>query len=82
MIKKYKSKPKVVEAIQFDGSNFFECKTFLRGNWDNSLNFPNVITHEGVVSVSPGDFVVRGPFDDYYPCKPDIFEKSYEALDE
>jgi hypothetical protein len=57
---KYRKKPVVIDAIIFDGTNYKECMNFLKGNFDPTLNYPNVVTHEGTVSISIGDYVVRG----------------------
>ena len=35
-------------------------------------------TLEGEMIVSPGDYVIKGISNEFYPCKPDIFEKTYE----
>lgn len=39
-------------------------------------------TLEGVMTASPGDYIIRGVQGEFYPCKPDIFEQTYEAVDE
>ncbi len=39
-------------------------------------------TLEGGHNVCPGDYIIRGIQGEYYPCKPDIFEKTYEKVDE
>lgn len=81
-IKKYIKKPIIVEAIVFDGNNHLECKNFIgEANYDNTLNYPNIITSEGVMAVNVGDYIIKEPFDKergFYPCKPDIFKKTYE----
>lgn len=82
-MKKYRKKSIVVEAIIFDGDNYLECKNFLDGNYDNTLNYPNIITSEGIMKVSVGDYIIKEPFDKergFYPCKPDIFHKTYEKI--
>jgi len=40
----------------------------------------NIFTLEGTHTVSIGDYIIKGFADEIYPCKPDIFEKSYEAV--
>lgn len=40
----------------------------------------SIKTLEGVMTASPGDYVITGVNGEEYPCKPDIFEKTYEAL--
>lgn len=44
--------------------------------WDFKIK-----TLEGYMQVSPGDYVIRGVQGEFYPCKPDIFEQTYEAVD-
>ena len=80
-MKKFRKKPVVIEAIQFTGDNFKECKDFLEGNYDNTVNIPNVKTLNGVVSVEIGEFLCKGVQGEFYPCKPDIFEKTYEEIE-
>jgi len=78
---KYIKKPVEIEAVQFTGENFEECKKYIGiANFDNTLNYPNVITSEGVMRVNVGDYIIKEPFDKdrgFYPCKPDIFKQTY-----
>lgn len=39
-------------------------------------------TLEGFVTAYPGDYVICGNYGDLYPCKPDIFEKTYDPVEE
>jgi len=78
---KFRKKPVVIEAINFDGSNYNECKTFIGDNFDNTLNYPNIKTLEGVMRVNEGDWIIKGVKGEFYPCKPDIFEMTYEPVD-
>lgn len=41
----------------------------------------DIDTLEGRMHASPGDWIIRGVKGEYYPCKPDIFEQTYEAVD-
>jgi len=81
---KYIKKPIKVEAIQFNGDNYKECESFIgKKNIDYKLNYPNIITSEGTMKVNVNDFIIKEPFDkerDCYPCKPDIFEKTYYVV--
>lgn len=81
---KFRKKPIVIEAIQFDGDNYKECEAFIgKKNIDNKLSYPNIITSEGTMKVNVNDFIIKEPFDkkrDCYPCKPDIFVKTYEQV--
>jgi len=78
---KYRKKPVVIDAIVFTGDNFKECQEFLKGHYDNTLKYPNIVTLEGTLAVSVGDYIIQGVAGEHYPCKPDIFEATYEALD-
>lgn len=42
----------------------------------------HIHTLEGVMTASPGDYIVRGVDGELYPCKPDIFAKTYEPIEE
>lgn len=82
MAKRYVKKPVIVVAMIFDGTNFKECEQFIgRDNIDLTLNYPNIITSEGVMAVCVGDYIIEEPFDKergFYPCKPSVFHKTYE----
>jgi hypothetical protein len=41
-----------------------------------------IITLEGVMRADPGDWIIRGVQGEFYPCKPDIFEATYEPAEE
>jgi len=82
---KYRKKPVEIEAIIFSGDNMKECLDFIGDNYDNTLNYPNIITPEGVMRVNVGDYIIKEPFDKergFYPCKPDIFLKTYDKLED
>lgn len=40
-----------------------------------------IATLEGVMHAKPGDYIIRGTAGEFYPCKPDIFESIYEAVE-
>tara|TARA_R110000803_G_scaffold141000_1_gene207521 strand:+ start:110 stop:364 length:255 start_codon:yes stop_codon:yes gene_type:complete len=81
---RYIKRPIEVEAIQFDGDNYKECEAFIgKKNIDNKLSYPNIITSEGTMKVNINDFIIKEPFDkerDCYPCKPDVFKKTYSVV--
>lgn len=90
---KYKKKPVEVEAIQWNGNNLEEIKKFVGEQleydiidtaWQVGKGAPHVIvkikTLEGVMEASVGDYIIKGINGEFYPCKPDIFEKTYEAV--
>jgi hypothetical protein len=82
----YRKRPVVIEAHQFDGT--FESKRKLETEFgvttvdatvcgDQLLTW-RIGTLEGPHEVSPGDWIIRGVSGEFYPCKPDIFEATYE----
>ena len=78
MVKFFIKKPIIVRAIKFTGDNYKECEYFIgKENYDNTLNYPNVKTLEGVMEVSKGDYIICGTRGEYYPCKPNVFEDVY-----
>lgn len=77
---KYRKKPVVVEAIQYTDNNLLDIVKFCgEGNtiFDYYLY---IVTLEGNMRVSKGDYIIKGVHGEFYPCKPDIFEETYEAL--
>jgi hypothetical protein len=77
---KYRKKPVVIDAIQFNGDNYEECKLFIERNFDNTVNYPNIKTLEGIMRVSKHDFIIKGIKGEFYPCKPDIFYSTYDKV--
>ena len=78
----YRKKPVVIEAIQWTGSNLKDVLTFLGGATWMDEKGPIIETLEGELHTSVGDFIIRGVAGEFYPCKPDIFEKTYEKVEE
>lgn len=83
MIKKYRKKPVVIEAVQWDGSNKVEIQLFMNKYLDEYSRRKELIipTLEGKHIASLGDFIIKGVHGEFYPCKPDIFAKTYELED-
>jgi hypothetical protein len=50
-------------------------------NGQQEFEFIEIDTLEGSISASPGDFIIKGVKDEFYPCKPDIFHLTYEFHD-
>lgn len=81
-MKKYRKKPVIIEAVQFTGNNVDEILEFAKDSFNNPSTSEIVIpTLEGNMMVSIGDYVIKGVNDEFYPCKPDIFDKTYEEID-
>lgn len=79
---KFRKKPVVIEAVRFvDGLDLDELLAFL-GDAEFEYDEHEFIinTLEGNMHVSPGDWIIRGVQGEFYPCKPDIFEATYELV--
>jgi len=84
-------KPVIIQAIEWTGDNIDEIREFL-GYKDGADNAGRVIgytssseqiiisTLEGDMAANKGDYIIRGVNGEHYPCKPDIFMKSYDIL--
>ena len=81
-ILKIQAKPVIKEAVRFTKENIKECEEFckdkllyshIRGDW-------YIYTLEGFMYLTEGDYIIKGLRDEYYPCKPDIFEKTYDII--
>lgn len=85
---KYRKKPVVIEAVQFkddSADTIIKLQEFMQSDLRISYADPEnpvikIETLEGVMDASVGDFIIKGVNGEFYPCKPDIFEKTYEAV--
>lgn len=83
-MKKYRKKPVVIEAIQFDGTNAHKIQALIGGRCSvhyeagNNKKVLAISTLEGTMTVSLNDWVIKGIKGEFYPCKPDIFAASYD----
>ena len=84
MQKKYRKKPVVIEAVRWDGSNKVEIQQFMNQYLDeNTIKHTLTIpTLEGDHIASFGDYIIKGVNGEFYPCKPDIFWKTYEQVED
>jgi hypothetical protein len=91
-VAKYKKKPVVVDAIKWTGDNLKEIISFT-GLHPSALNWTweeyekvvaekglKIFSLEGPHLASVGDFIIKGVQGEFYACKPDIFEATYEAV--
>ncbi|HEP1371418.1 TPA: hypothetical protein VB420_000022 [Streptococcus pyogenes] len=76
---KYHKKPVVVEAIQFTGTNYEKIKEFIGQNTLCSTLSIVIPTLEGDMVAQKGDYIIKGIAGEFYPCKPDVFEQTYES---
>ena len=82
---KFRKKPVVIEAVQWDGTKESLEKIRKLGERNIRLNMTTELvieTLEGRMLASLNDWVIRGVAGEVYPCKPDIFEKTYEPVTE
>lgn len=82
----YRKKPYVIEAMQLNFHNRDKIIEFGEGNitltWrDGYLEGAYVNTLEGVIYATYGDYIIKGVDGEFYPCKPSIFEKTYELVE-
>ena len=94
MVQKFRKKPVVIEAIQFNNINRHDIEAFVgkqlnqiiesetayeagMGAPISSLTIP---TLKGDMKAMPNDWIIKGVNGEFYPCKPDIFEKTYEVV--
>lgn len=80
---KFRKKPVVIEAIRWTGKNLNEIFSFTGSEAitnDFMENYLEIETLEGVMKASKGDWIIKGVKGEFYPCKPDIFEATYEKL--
>lgn len=92
--KSYRKKPVVIQAMQWTGENLAEVLAFTgkHPSWDKHFasfdayqahvqadrNAFKIITLEGTMEATPGDWIIKGVKGEFYPCKPDIFAATYE----
>lgn len=82
MIKKFRKKPVTIEAIQWTGKNLSEIDNFVGGSIANKGTILIIHTLEGDMEASIDDYIIKGVNGEFYPCKPDIFDKTYEEVTE
>lgn len=87
MVKTFVKKPVQVQTVQWTGDNDEEIKEFVGKECDiirvrTPGIKPDLIIHtlEGDHHALVGDYIIRGIKGEFYPCKPDIFEKTYKEV--
>lgn len=97
-MERYRKKPVEIEARQWDGTRASIVEICAWANRHDAIEDDSTIAYtyvgeedvtdvsiwtlEGDMKVSPGDYVIRGVQGEFYPCKPDIFEATYEPVEE
>lgn len=85
---KYRKKPVVVEAVQWLGNNLKEVEEITKYSPTNRSILPHphnndcllIVTLEGEMRADKNDYIIKGVKGEFYPCKPDIFEQTYEKV--
>ena len=94
MIQKFRKKPVVIEAVQFNNLNKEEIENFvgkeLRQEIESEaayiagiappISSLTIQTLEGDMKALPSDWIIKGINSEFYPCKNDIFKKTYELV--
>lgn len=79
----YRKIPVVIEALQYDGTNTADVLAWSMAGEAIMAGDDLVIrTLEGDMKASPGDYIICGVESEYYPCKPGVFEATYELVED
>jgi len=84
----YRKNPVVIEAVQLRWDNWDEMCAFVNVP-ENGVGIEEdmpqiamaIYTLEGPIKASENDWIIKGIAGEFYPCKPDIFEKTFELED-
>jgi len=84
----YRKKPVIIDAIKFTRNNWTEIQEFTGGRAHtlmiekriNGIATCIILTLEGEHIAKERDYIIRGVKGEFYPCKPDIFEMTYEPV--
>ena len=82
---KFRKKPVVIDAFRFGAEDVPQWWTLAREQKrvreDVRGEYALIGTLEGTMQARVGDFIIRGVQGEIYPCKPDIFAATYEAVE-
>ena len=91
---RYRKKPVEIEAVRWTGNNFEEIRQFAGQHtnivihdtaWNAGAGAAvavlSIHTLEGDMKAEYGDYIIKGVTGEFYPCKPDIFAKTYEVAE-
>jgi len=89
---KYRKKPVVIEAVQYNGVNANLIESFMGDKMASlgrickegtaEVEALKIGTLEGEMRADIGDWIIKGVNGEFYPCKDDIFKKTYDAVQE
>lgn len=76
----YQKRPIVIEALQLTEANQEEVAIWCSGDWED-IDGIIIKTLEGNMLADFGDYIIKGIKGEFYPCKSDIFEASYQLVE-
>jgi hypothetical protein len=77
---KFRKKPVVIEAKQYTRNGLESEKVAKWCNGNQTDNGCEIVTLEGIMLASYGDWIIKGVQGEFYTYKPEIFEATYEAV--
>jgi len=77
---KFRKKPVIIEAVKWTGDNFGDLTELMHNGYGVDGEKIIIATLEGVMKADIGDWIIKGVKGEFYPCKPDIFEQTYESV--
>lgn len=83
-ITKYRKRPVIIEAMRLLVSNAYEVSQWCGGEVkfvSPALPAVFIRTLEGVMRADLGDYIIKGVQGEFYPCKPEVFFATYEAVE-
>lgn len=90
---KFRKRPVIIDAIQYDGTNFWKVLTWIQEvstadvttgvvSMDMGSSVLTIDTKEGPMKAPPGWYIIRGVKGEFYSCEPEIFELTYEEVED
>jgi hypothetical protein len=85
MMRKFRKKPVEIEALKWNGSNKVEVLEFCHKCYGKPIPGTEhselvISTLEGPMKASVGDYIIKGLVGEFYACKPDVFDMTYEEV--
>jgi hypothetical protein len=81
-----RKKPVEVEAYKLTQDNAKMLSDWCNGRLvehsDNFETYIQILTLEGIMTARNGDYIIKGVHGEFYPCHPEVFDKSYEVINE
>jgi len=86
-VRKFRKKPIIIEAIQYDGQDIENLKEFFGDFKDWKYDHTDGVRNRILIKTLEGDhyglrkdWIIKGVKGEFYPCKPDIFQQTYEEV--